>query len=179
MGQIEKSLPVKLIASIFTQKDHLFEIAEKILEKKFGPVDLRSPILYFTQTRYYEEEFGSNLKRRFISFERLIGPDSLWKIKLITNKIEDKFAKDKKRQFNLDPGYISQSNLVLASTKNYSHRLYIKKDIYEEITLIYRDKTFHALPWTYPDYQSKECIDIFIKIRENLKLQLKSHARLS
>lgn len=179
MGQIKNTLPVKLIISIFTQKDSLFEVAEKNLEKKFGPIDYKSQILDFDHTNYYAAEFGTDLKRVFISFEKLINPDDLWKIKIITNKLEGRFTKDKKRQLNLDPGYISQSNLVLASTKNFSHRIYTRNGIYQEVTLLFKDKTFQPLPWTYPDYQSKECIDIFIKIRDNLNAQLKSHARLS
>jgi len=179
MGQIKKNLPAKLIISIFTQKDNLFETIEKMLSKKFGPIDFRSQIIDFSHTKYYEKEFGANLKRRFVSFQKLINPENIWKIKIITNKLEEKFAKNNKRQFNLDPGIITQSNLILASTKNYSHRIYIKKGIYQEITLIFKDKAFQALPWSYPDYQSKECIDIFIKIREILNSQIKSNARLS
>ena len=123
MGQIRNTPPVKLIVSIFTQTDSLFEVAEKNLEKKFGPIDYKSQILDFAHTNYYAEEFGADLKREFISFKELINPADLWKIKIITNKLEEKFTKDKKRQLNLDPGYISQSNLILASTKNFSHRI--------------------------------------------------------
>ncbi|MDD5291625.1 MAG: DUF4416 family protein [Candidatus Omnitrophica bacterium] len=173
MGQIRKPLPVKLIMSIFTQKDVLFNTAEKTLVKKLGAIDFRSQILDFNQTQYYKNEFGDNLKREIISFRKLIPPDSLWKIKIITNAIEDKLLKDKKRQINIDPGYITQANLILATTKDYSHRIYARRGIFEEVTLIFKNKTFTALPWTYPDYQSKELIDIFIQIRNILILQLK------
>jgi len=173
MGQIHKPLPVKLIMSIFTQKDALFNVAEKALAKKIGPIDFSSQILSFNQTQYYKDEFGDNLKRKIISFRKLIPPDNLWRIKTITNGLENKFLQDKKRQLNIDPGYITQANLILATTKDYSHRIYIKKGIFEEVTLIFKNKTFTALPWTYPDYQSKELIDIFVQIRDILILQLK------
>jgi hypothetical protein len=179
MALIHRPHPVKLIMSIFTKDVALFEAIEKILTKKFGPLDFISPILEFSQTEYYQREFGPGLRRKFISFRKLIPPDNLWRIKAITNILEKKFTKDKKRQINLDPGYISQANLVLATTKDFSHRIYIKKGIYQEVTLLFKNKTFEALPWTYPDYQSQALIDIFIKIRDILNLQLKGNARLS
>lgn len=161
--------------SIFTQRDALFYTIETALIKKFGPIDFNSQIIDFNQTLYYKNEFGTNLKRKIISFKKLIKPDDLWKIKTLTNRLERKFSKDKKRQLNIDPGYITQANLILATTKDFSHRIYIKNGIYEEVTLLFEDKTFTALPWTYPDYQSKELIDIFIQIRDILNLQLKDN----
>ena len=177
MGCPRKPLPVKLIISIFGQKSDLFEILEKVLINKFGLIDFRSEIFDFNQTQYYEKEFGINLKRRFISFKKLIIPDNLWKIKAITNRLEKKFTKNNKRQFNLDPGYITQANLILASTKEYSHRIYIKRSIHQEVTLIFKDETFWPLPWTYPDYQSKEYIDLFIKIRNILTQNLRLYQK--
>lgn len=179
MGQIQKTLPVKLFLSIFTQKPELFKTIQNKLITKFGAIDFNSEIFDFNHTKYYENEFGTNLKRKFISFTKLIDADSLWKIKIITNKLEKQILKEGKRQLNLDPGYITQANLILASTKNYSHRIYIKKGIYQEITLIFKDKTFWPLLWTYPDYQSKECVDVFNKIRNILNSQIKSNERLS
>lgn len=179
MGQIQKPLPVKLIISAFTQKINSFQNLENVLSKKFGPIDFRSDIINFNHTDYYRNEFGDDLKRKFISFKKLILPENLFKIKILTNKLEKKFNINDKRQFNIDPGYISQSKLVLASTKNYSHRIYIKNGIYQEVTLIFKNKTFWPLNWTYPDYQSKDCIEIFIKIRDILNSQLKYETRLS
>jgi len=172
MGQINKPTSVKLIMSIFAQEENLLGMTKGILIKKFGPVDFCSQALCFKQTKYYEKEFGADLKRRFISFKKLIQPDSLWKIKIITNNLEKRFSKDDKRRVNIDPGYISQASLILATTKDFSHRIYIKRGIYQETTLIFKDKTFITLPWTYPDYQSKELIDIFIEMRNLLNSQL-------
>jgi hypothetical protein len=178
MGRIEKNLSAKLIISIFSQKDDIFKNIEEILSAKLGPVDFKTQLLSFHHTNYYEKEFGNNLKRKFLSFRKLINTENLWKIKKITNKIEIKHIRDNKRQFNLDPGYVTQSGLILASTKNYSHRIHIKDGIYQEVTLIFKDKAFQPLPWAYPDYQSKEYLDIFIKIRDILNVQLHSNAKL-
>jgi len=179
MGQIQKPSAVKLIISIFTQNIEYFKSLELTLSRKFGAIDYNSPILNFNHTLYYQDEFGKDLKRKLISFQKLINREDLYKIKIFTNEIEGNSSKQNKRQFNIDPGYITQSNLILASTKDFSHRIYIKDGIHQEVTMIFKDKTFHALPWTYPDYQTKECIDIFIKIRDILNSQLKADARIS
>jgi len=173
MGKIYKASPVKLFLSLFSQQTKIFPLIEKSLSNKFGPIDFSSDIFDFIHTDYYEKEFGSNLKRKFISFKKLFTPDILWQAKLFTNKLEERFTKDSKRQINLDPGYMTQASLVLASTKNFSHRIYVNKGIYEEITLLYQNKSFKSLPWTYPDYQSPEYLDIFVRIRDTFSAQLK------
>lgn len=171
MGQIRKPQPVKLIVSIFSQSPSLITTAQQHLQKHLGPIDYQSPLLDFTQTDYYRQEFGTGLKRQFIAFERLIDPGKLWKVKCFTNKLEAKFSNRGKRTLNLDPGIITEASLILASAKMFAHRVYIRDGIYQEVTLIYKDKTFWPLAWTYPDY--KECIDIFVAIRTILHNQLK------
>ncbi|MFC1753447.1 DUF4416 family protein [Thermoproteota archaeon] len=171
MGEIIQQQPVKLIVSIFTKKRDLFRKIEGVFSKKFGPIDYRSPILDFDQTDYYEIEFGKGLKRKFFSFEKLIDSADLWKVKIFSNKLEEKFSRGKKRLVNIDPGYISLANLILASTKNFFHRIHISKGIFQEVTMIYQDKTYKSLAWTYPDYFRHK--DIFLKMRTNLHRQLK------
>lgn len=173
MGHIVQPQPVKLIASIFAQECGLFRTVEKNLSRKFGPIDFESPLLDFNNTRYYEEEFGANLKRKLISFKKLIRSEAAWKIKIATNAIEEKFSKNGKRRVNIDPGYLTQANLILASSKMFCHRIHANKGIHQEVTLTYQDKTFKALPWTYPDYQSSEHIAILLKMRAILASQLR------
>jgi len=173
MGKITKPQAAKLIMSIFTQDVTLLKKTENILSRHFGTIDFHSGVIDFSQTQYYEEEFGKNLKREFISFKKLIKSENLWKAKILTNKIEERFAKNHKRRVNIDPGYLTQANLILASTKMFFHRIHMNKGIYQEVTMIYQDKTFKPLAWTYPDYQSKESIEIFTKIRNILNSQLK------
>ena len=133
---------------------------------EFGKIDFESPLIPFLHTDYYEEEVGRNLERKFIGFQKLISPENISRVKIVTNKIEKKLSAGDKRQVNLDPGYISASKLVLASTKNYSHRLYLKRGIYGEVTLSYRDKNFRPLPWTYPDYKTDKYLEVFGQIRK-------------
>lgn len=143
------------------------------MRRRFGEIDFESAVFDFAQTDYYREELGPGLKRQFISFKKLILPERLSKIKNFTNKIERKLSGSGRRRVNIDPGYICLSKLVLASTKDYKHRIYLGGGIYAEITLIYQGKTF--VPWecTYPDYRSPEYISVFNRIRENLAQELK------
>jgi len=169
MGTVLKPHPVKLISGIITSKPLLFNEIEKSLTKYFGPIDYRSRILDFNCTDYYKQEMGNDLKRRFFSFKKLIDPGKLSEIKLKTNKIELLFAKGSKslkRSVNIDPGYVNDAKLVLASTKDYNHRLYVLKGIYQEITLTFQSSSFKPFEWTYPDYRTNDYIGIFNHIRE-------------
>jgi len=168
MGIPTKHEPVKLIIGLIARED-LFDKIEKILSRKFGTVDFKSEILDFKFTDYYEQEMGTDLKRRFLSFKRNIVPRDLSWIKLYTNRIEKKFSKSNGlRKVNIDPGYLTLSKLVLATTKDYQHRLYLDKGIYAEVTLRFKAKSFTIWEWTYPDYRTPAYINIFNHIRNNL-----------
>ena len=173
MGQIRKPAPVKLVIGLLTGRRELFDQVQRLLEERFGPADLVSPLLDFTQTDYYAAEFGPRLVREFLTFERLIDPADLAGIKVWTNGLEDQLAHGERRRINLDPGYISLSKLVLASTKNHSHRIYIGQGIYAEITLRYYKKAFRPWEWTYPDYASDTYRELFQEIRERYMQQLR------
>lgn len=174
MGQIHLPLPVKLVLPMLSNRPELFQAAEEAMVEVFGPVDYRSPQLPFTCTDYYEAEFGPGLERQFLAFERLIDPGRLAEIKLFTNQLEERWSEGGKRRINLDPGYISQAKLVLATTKDHSHRLYLGQGIYAEVTLAYRDKDFRPWPWTYPDYRSEAYLEILRTIRRIYLQQLRA-----
>ena len=173
MGKISNLSPVKLIAGLIYKNESIFKKTEWVLRKRFGEMDFKSAGFPFDYTDYYEKEFGKGLKRRFISFKKLINPKELPKIKILSNDIEEEFSKNAERLINIDPGYIDFAKLILASTKDYSHRIYLGKGIYAEITLVFRGKSFKPWPWTYPDYRTREYIAIFNKIREIYGTQIK------
>lgn len=171
MGKPKSSQPVKLIVGMFSNQTELFTEIKKFLEEKFGPVDYESQILSFDNTNYYEKEMGKDLKRIFYSFEKLINPENLAEIKIFTNQIEEKFTgvergEHLKRKINIDPGYLTLSKLVLASTKDYSHRIYLQEGIYAETTLKFEKGSFTPYEYTYPDYRTPEYINIFNQIRQ-------------
>jgi hypothetical protein len=132
----------------------------------------------FDKTDYYKDETGENILRQFVSTERLIAPALLAKIKHRTNKLEQKLAAKLAlplpRPVNLDPGIIEPSKLILATTKNYSHRIYIGKKMYAEVTLIFDKASWRPLDYTYPDYRQQCYFDFFDKVRKRLLEQLKS-----
>ncbi|MBU1006860.1 MAG: DUF4416 family protein [Candidatus Omnitrophica bacterium] len=175
MGKAKKPKQVKLVVGILAKDKKLFDIVEEFLTDKFGEIDYRSPVIDFTYSDYYKKEMGEPLKKRFISFKKLISPEALPKIKTLTNSLENKFSQkdnsELKRRVNLDPGYISDSKFVLATTKDYSHRLYLSKGIYAEITLTWRKGGFQPLDWTYPDYRTKDYINTLSTIRNALTSQ--------
>ncbi len=165
MGTARDPVPVKLIIPMLSQDSALLDDVSAPLAQEFGDTDYCSPDLPFAHTTYYEREMGDHLLRRFVSFGRLIDPADLAEIKLITNGLEQQWAVEGQRRINLDPGYLSAGKLVLATTKNHAHRIYLGRGIYAEVTLAYREGEFRAWPWTYPDYRTPEYASILRDIR--------------
>ena len=157
MGAITTPLPVKAIIGVLTAEPNLLPTVYTELTHRLGPIDYTSELMPFTSTTYYETEMGPDLQRQFISFERLINAGTLSEMKLFTNNVEQAFAIKKfeanARRVNLDAGYICLAKLVLASTKDHAHRIYLNNGIYAEITLRFYRKTFQPWVWSYPDYQ--------------------------
>jgi len=165
--------PVKLIVSLFSAEKPLVEQGIKELGNVLGPVDWISEECFFDRTRYYEKEMGWPLHRRFLSFERLINPEDIVPAKLKTNRMERHFSRGGKRRLNIDPGYISPERLVLATGKNYVHRIYLSKGIYADLTLIFSRGHFRPLQWTYKDYADPATRGYFEKVRERYMKQRK------
>ena len=175
MGKSKKRPPVKLIIGFIFSKPSQFITAKRILERKFGRVDKETEVLDFSCTKYYEEEFGKNLKRKFLSFKNLISLKQSFKLKLYTNRIEKGLSREGKRSINIDPGYISLTKLVLFTTKNRSHRIYLDRGIYADLELCFAKKSFQALMWTYPDYRTPAYIDFFNSVRELYVTQVQKY----
>jgi hypothetical protein len=152
MSHPQPPKPAKLLIGVFTRKQELMTAVAAELMNRFGPIDLVSPLFPFDFTTYYEKEMGTSLSRRIFVFKSLIQQEALADIKLRTNEIEQIFAVDDKRQVNIDPGYLLMERLVLATGKNFAHRIYIGRGIYADLALIYQKNDYQPLPWTYPDY---------------------------
>jgi len=143
------------------------------LEGKIGRVVLKSKSIPFCHTTYYNQEMGDELKRQWCAFGNLVMPDSLIELKHMTNTLEKKYLnRQGGRSVNIDPGMVSLGNLILASTKNYSHRVYLGQGIYAEVTLIFRQKQFVPLDWTYPDYREETALEFFAAARDILRDRL-------
>ena len=169
MGKIKPPEKALLFISTLYPDASIFEYSQKILENNFGDILFISPSLPWDYSSYYKHELGWPLFRQIIFFKDLIDPGLLADIKLKTNEIESELSSEGKRRINLDPGYLSLSQVVLASTKNYAHRIYLGKGIYGEVTLIFQNGTYIPHLFTYKDYQDKTHIDIFMNAREMLR----------
>lgn len=177
---ISNPKPVKLFIGMLSNDVLLFEKLKGKLEGIFGLSDMTSPVREWNHTGYYSKEMGEGLRKQFIFFQRLIDPGLMPDIKIKTVKLESEYLnKSGGRRINLDPGYLDSAKVVLVSTKDYSHRIYLGKDIYGEVTLIYSGKTYQTLPYTYPDFRTEEYLDIFKKARRIYNKDIKSLKNLS
>ncbi|MGB5984613.1 MAG: DUF4416 family protein [Desulfobacterales bacterium] len=150
--------PGKLIISVLTAERDLLPPVAEALTDRFGPLDIVGPWWPFQFTSYYEKELGAPLMRRMLSFKPLWAQGALPDIKLETNALETRFAQASRRRVNLDPGLLMAERLVLATGKNFSHRIYLGKKIYADLTLIFQRGRFQTLPWTYPDYGEEKML---------------------
>ena len=168
-----ESKPAKLVIGCFTKDmDIVGDVARKLSEA-LGPLDIVSPWLAFDHTDYYAPEMGSPLFRRLMAFRVLIQQDALVDIKLFTNDLEGRFSSQGKRLVNIDPGYLLAERFVLATGKNYAHRIYLRAGIYADLTLIYHKGCFHPLDWTYPDYAGEVIIRFLKSVRERYLYQVR------
>ncbi|MDY6969954.1 MAG: DUF4416 family protein [Spirochaetota bacterium] len=164
MAQPVIPVKAKLFIGILTNSDVNLYKAERILEKRFGRIDYCSMKMPFTHTEYYSS-IGTNLFRIFFSFEKLIKREKIVKIKLYTNRLEKKLSGQDRRSINIDPGYLTLSNVFLASCKDFFHRMYISKGVYLENEYRYVGRNLKPWDWTYPDYRKQEYIDYFLAMR--------------
>ena len=180
MWETREPKEVKLIIGILAADSSCLESAIQSIEETFGSVDLTSEIWPFTQTDYYKDQTGPHIAKQFVSIEKLIDPGELAQIKHKTNQIEQTQADLLRssgvvwpRPINLDPGIIEPSKLVLASTKNFSHRIYIGEQMYAEVTLVFNKGKWESFPYTFPDYKQLRYLEFFNKVRTRLVEQLR------
>jgi hypothetical protein len=178
MGLPRQPNPVKLFVALLYNDSALVAPVERSLAGLFKAVDTASELLPWNVTNYYAAEMGALLWRKFVSFEDLVEPSGLAEIKLCTQELETKYrwrSGDREgRRVNLDPGYLEASKIVLASTKNAGHRVYLKAGIYAEAALQFHRGSFEAFPYTYPDYRWPETLCFFHALRSRYLEQLRA-----
>ena len=179
MGTVKPPPHAKLFCGLLASDLELMRLAIRRLRTHFGPIDLESEVWPFDQTNYYRVEMGDDIRRRFVFFEELISVERLGEIKCLTNDLETRICDDTlrphdRRPVNIDPGYMTLSKIVLATTKDYAHRIYVDRGIYAEVTLHYESGVWCPYPWTYPDYAADTYRACFESARRKLKEQLRS-----
>ena len=166
MSRPQAPLPGKLVISALTADRTLLLPVVRELTVRFGALDIISPWWSFDFTRYYQEELGTGLMRRMLSFRGLIDQGALAPAKIATNALEIQFSRQDRRRVNLDPGVLTAERFVLATGKNFAHRIYIGQQIYADLTLLYQRNRFQTLPWTYPDYGSEKMLAYLKQVRD-------------
>lgn len=173
MGTAKTPDPVLLFVGAILSSPDLDGAVRDALAGEFGEIETESRTFSFDHTQYYEEEMGAGLAKKFYAFRKLIDPARIADIKLQTNVLEKRLFSTtdtpRRRRANLDPGYISLSHLVLATTKNHAHRVYLRDGIYAEVTLRFHEGAFRPWEWTYPDYRTPEYIEFFNGLRKRYK----------
>ncbi len=167
MGQLRPVVKVMPILAVTYKDSGAASDAVERFAKVVGPVVERSEAYDFsTYTDYYRDEMGPELSKFFVAFGKLIEPDALVALKHEAMAIEDTFRVAGRRRVNLDPGYLEFSKLVLSTTKNFDHRVYLGRGIYADVQLRYRHGRFQFNDWTYPDYKARLALDFFERVRE-------------
>ncbi len=167
MGIPREAQPARFFVSLIVSREEMLQRGEEELRLRLGTIDFMSDRFPFDFTDYYAEEMGASLFRHFVAFRELMPIPRLSQIKLTTNRLEEELSgPDGRRRINIDPGYLCLQHVVLATTKGYTHRPYLRDGIYADLTLIYRNKSFQALDWTYPDYRQSEVIELFNRLRK-------------
>jgi len=160
--------------SIIFREPEVLNIAREMISSILGDARELTPFMPFNHTDYYEKEMGPGLMRLFILYRALTQRERLPEVKLRTNSIELSLSERNTRRVNIDPGYISLENVILATTKGYTHRIYIGKGIYGDLTLVFYRGTYMPLEWTYPDYREKSVIQLFNGWRSIMKEEMRS-----
>lgn len=164
--------PVKLFFAILFSDNEKLKRAELMLSEKFGEIDFRSQVFDFSETDYYNEEMGENIKRIFISISKLISPDKILIAKKESAEIEKMLSVEGKRKVNIDPGYIDLNKVVLATFKGGGCKVYIGEGVWIDIMLRYEKGKFQSFPWTFPDFAKSKYSEVLLSIRKIYKQQI-------
>jgi hypothetical protein len=173
MGHPKPHAPTLLLLAAFSGSEAALAWARRRAEEAWGPVALESPRFRFADTDYYEATMGPALDKVFFAFAKPFDPATMVEIKLQTNGWEEEYAalgtSDVRRPLNLDPGYLTPAKLVLASTKDHAHRVYLHDGIFAEVTLHYSKQCWQSRPWTFADYGREDYQQFFLECRRYLR----------
>ena len=181
MGEIVKHNPVLLIAAVTSRYESALQWAQEKTTHRWGDLALQSPVYDFTETDFYTQSMGTDLKKQFFVFDQMIDPGELAPTKIQSNQWESDYVSqsdhDQERPLNIDPGYISEAKLVLATTKDRDHRIYLQQGIFAEVTQFFRRKEWNSSRWTYPDYQRADFQAFFTNCRNLLRERIQANRR--
>jgi hypothetical protein len=165
MSTIKSPAPVALFVAALYAPNFSDAAASELIAEHFGNALLPGPLFDFTFSAYYADEMGPSLRKAFFVLDRMIDPAELPEWKLRAMALEEQHSRGGKRTINLDPGYLEAPKLVLATAKNFAHRIYLGRGVYADVQLYVRDGKFQTNSWTYPDYKLPEHLRFFERAR--------------
>ncbi len=156
-------------SDLFTQ-EYLLQKVESLYGKQISFTPKFNPL-----AAYYSKEMGEEnlLKRIFFVSSGAFPREFLLTTKLLSLEWEAEWAQEGKRMVNVDVGFLSAENFILATTKNYSHRIFLGQNIFADLTYQCQEGQFQALPWTYPDFKDQEKIEFLSWCRTFLLMSSK------
>ena len=173
MGEIHLHPPVMLVIAAFSRHEAALAWTRLCIENECGPIALESERFVHDETTYYEATMGSGLLKTFFACERRIDPTDIVELKHRAAAWEAEYRAasgwPEPRPLNVDPGYLTEAKLVLATTKDRDHRLYLGRGIFAEVTLHYHHGSWRERPWTYPDYRRPDYHRFFDQCRRWLR----------
>lgn len=162
----EPSLCRAVVAAMW-QPDLIQDLEVKKQIENFRNISSESGIFSFDAfTKYYSKEMGLGLRKVFFTLEGFFHRDELIELKKKAYLLEEAHMSNGKRVINIDPMLVSLENVVIATSKNFSHRLYLGQGVFGDLAFIFRDGHFQPLPWTYPDYIAQ--VQFLEKVRAEL-----------
>jgi hypothetical protein len=183
MARIQKASPGRLVISIVHSSRDALADALTQLERRFGRVQCETIDIPHANGEEYREEMGDSLQRRFFSFENLIQRDSLVEVKEFCHRVESQLGDHIHdytfRTVNVDPMLVTPANLVLASHREFNHRIYLGSGVFGEVCLIWSRGKYCRLPWTDPDFCHDEAIDFFVRVRSSFDVAEESEQVIS
>jgi hypothetical protein len=140
------------IAGVIAAPDIAVESVVRALSDGLFEVASRTNPEPFAFTDYYRREMGEGLVRFWCAAARLAPAAALADWKVRSGELEKSWGGPGARRVNVDPGYVSSLQLILATTKPLPQAVYLRDGVYALVELLYRSGGFKRLPWTYPDY---------------------------
>ena len=182
MATIENIEPVVRICAVISRHAEARAWATKQLSDSWGQIQHRTDPLPFEANGYYESQMGTDLQKELLAFAELCEPGGLADWKQETIRIENEYAglrnHPEQRPINLDCGYVTQAKLVLATTKDRDHRIYLRDGMFAEVTLNYVAKAWVHHRWTYPDYRTEQVADFAQRCRDLVREHVQDNGKL-
>ncbi len=174
MGTVRPHPPVKLICGILICPDQDAVSVHSAIGDAWGPMDGQTEWFAFEHTRYYETEMGTGLQKRYVSFENLVPVDGMTEIKHRSNQLESAFLQDGGRRVNIDPGYLADAKLLMMTTKNLAHRVYVGGNLFVDLQMIYKEDSYMPMPWAFADIRQPQILHFFNQTRLRYRDQLRA-----